>query len=404
MIKKIYEEYEDREIKIQLITENGKLSGNIEDYDFKAKMDSNHVISFEDDSYKAETVNGKLFYRGKSNYNEFFKTKVKNFGVEFNPELRITHPMYGISFELLLELSKIGVHNGYVCNNTRRSGYNIYHGKMKDLIEIPGYLLKQYVFDSLYIDRNGPNDVKSETMYDKGTQVCKKEYENGKLKLFNDYENGILSEYNKQGQRIRETHGDTIREYNEQGQLIKETIGEKFKVFDSQGKVIDSNEIREQYNSIVDKYNAVKNKYSDLNKLTNDIIKNDFCIDIGTGQFINQETCFDRHNRYIGEAFRILHLDYIKAWKELETKLEAKLETKEIYKTLNWNSDNHLIEKTEVMKEYSDFFENNLELIAQFTLTIDKFKELLNSPDVKKINRSLKKATTSSEIKSIIGL
>jgi hypothetical protein len=190
-------------------------------------------------------------------------------------------------------------------------------------------------------------------------------------------------------------------EYNESGKLYKETIGDSFKVFNIEGKVIDSKEIRDNNNTILEEYNKIKAEYNTINDATNEIIINDFCIDISSGQYTNQSQCYTSDNEYIGEALKILHLDYIKAWKALIPEYE-KLNSVE--NSLQWRSNTQFLEKIDVLKGYVDFYSKNLSLIKEFTITIDKFKEILKSPDVKKVNKSLKKISTSNEIKLIIGI
>jgi len=302
---------------------------------------------------------------------------------QLKPVFNYSDAYVTIEFELDLYL-QIVKNDSYsfslVLNNSDYDddSYNKYNVSINAL----KYYFSNLTLDGLYRSYEDYSGNCFDILYVNGKETWKKNY----------YHDGTLKNY---------AHGDTLLEYNESGKLFKETIGNNFKVFDAEGKIIDSKEIRDNYNIMLSEYNRIKDEYNSVNNTTNEIIKNDFCIDISSGQYINQYQCYTSDNEYIGEAFKILHLDYITAWKALIPEYEK---LNGVENSLQWKSNIQFLEKIDVLNGYVDFYNKNLSLIKEFSISIDKFKELLKSPDVKKINKSLKKASTSSEIKSIIGI
>ncbi|MCA9749025.1 MAG: hypothetical protein KC414_07955, partial [Romboutsia sp.] len=110
-------------------------------------------------------------------------------------------------------------------------------------------------------------------------------------------------------------------------------------------------------------------------------------MDLNTGEYINQYECFNKENEFIGEAFKILHFKYIDDWKALIPNIEK---LNDITNSLDWNSDTQFLHKIDILKGYTKFYKQNILLIEDFNTTINKFKELMSSSEVKKINKSLK--------------
>jgi antitoxin component YwqK of YwqJK toxin-antitoxin module len=236
--------------------------------------------------------------------------------------------------------------------------------------------------------------------YEDGTEKWKKNfYSDGSLRMYTNADSTM--EYNEAGMLIKESVGETVKEYDVSGSLTKKLVGDKFWVYDKEGNVIDSDEIRTQYKEVNDQYEKTIATYNQFNRATNEIIENDFCLDIGTGEF--KSICYTKDNEYIYEAFKTLHMDYLNTWKGYEVSLDEVL-AKYPDGSINWKKNIQFPEKIEIMEATIAFCSLNMELIFEFNETIEKFQDLLDDPDVKKINKSFKKAENASEIKALVSL
>ncbi|MBN1253286.1 MAG: hypothetical protein JXA16_14195 [Bacteroidales bacterium] len=380
----IFKRYdEDGTITFEVKTKNGIVS-DITDY-YGITIKNNRFEKVGINVLSSEIKDGKYYvYSDRSGYEQkkyvYYKIPEKHY-FQLKPIFNYSDNYGLIEFDLDLYL-QIKKDESYsfslILNNSDYDDNNKWDYSVGAL----RYYFNELLPDGVYKSYDVNNGNCYEIFYDDGKETWKKNY----------YHDGTLKNY---------ANGDTLMEYNEDGKLVKETIADDFRVFDTEGKVIDSKEIRENYNTVLEEYNNSKEKYNTINDATNDIIKNDFCIDLSSGHYINQYQCYNKDNESIGEAFKILHLDYIAAWKALIPEYER---LKNIENSLPWRSNSHFIEKTDVLKGYTAFYNQNLSLIDEFTITIEKFKELMNTTDIKKINKSLKKASTSNEIKTIVGL
>jgi hypothetical protein len=209
-------------------------------------------------------------------------------------------------------------------------------------------------------------------------------YENGNIKQDSSYNKKIL--------------------YAENGSKRTEIEGNKFKVYDENGKIIDSDEIRVKYNELVDKYTYLGEEYQPLNDEINLRLKDFFCINNTTGEFLN--VCYTKDNQYIFQAFQTLHFEFLKTWKDdyLQKYNNTIKDLGYSYSTLNWKSESQWIEKSNVLSAEIIKLSQNIELNKNFYAVMQKFGEVLASPEVKKTNKSLKDINDTIEIKRLLGL
>ena len=145
-------------------------------------------------------------------------------------------------------------------------------------------------------------------------------------------------------------------------------------------------------------------EYGPLNDEINLRLKDFFCINDTTGEFL--KVCYTKDNQYIYKAFQTLHYEYLRTWKD-DYYQKYKNTLKDLgysIATVDWKNEVQLIEKINLFNAEISLLSQNIPLNKSFYSIMKKFGEILASPDVKKTNKSLKDINDIKEINRIVSL
>ena len=383
---------EGGKITLNISTTGGKVS-DFETFGITIKNNKFEKVAIN--TITSEIRDNKYYVNQKGQYAYYDIPEQHNFNLDavFNYSDNFT-----IEFDLDLTLREENSNFSLNLNSSYYDDYNKYDYSASSFI----YYISKLTINGIVksIDRNGNN---LEINYENGKDIWEKNfYADGTLKRYKEGQN--TKEYNEKGVLIKQIQGDNIKEYNEKGLLSKETQGNKFKIYDEGGKIIDSNEIREKYNELNNQLNSLNKEYGPLNDEINLRLKDFFCINDTTGEFL--KVCYTKDNQYIYKAFQTLHYEYLRTWKD-DYYQKYKNTLKDLgysIATVDWKNEVQLIEKINLFNAEISLLSQNIPLNKSFYSIMQKFGEILASPDVKKTNKSLKDINDIKEINRIVSL
>ncbi|MCA9749026.1 MAG: hypothetical protein KC414_07960 [Romboutsia sp.] len=226
-------------VVIEISLENGKIS-DLNDY-YGLTIKDNRIEKVGINTVTEEIVNGKYYVSMKPQYEPI---RYAYYNIPENPSFSFdakfiyddawTVGTGHLDFGLKLDLRGDFNTNDYFTLTLSSLKFDD-DNKWTYSANAMAYYFSKLTLDGVYKSYDKIGNA-YEINYEDGIEKWKKNY----------FQNGILKSY---------TRGDTISEYKENGKLFKETIGKDYKIFDTDGKVIDSKEIRANYNSSLEEYN-----------------------------------------------------------------------------------------------------------------------------------------------------
>lgn len=354
-------------------------------------------------------------------------TKIKSWGIqiELSPEMNVNPYNDYLNFNLSYKIPGASIFKKiFVVNYNERS--NDLSGLFTDYW-VNGY--SDVGFYREYSRKNKNLSFESYTALENNTLVVKYKkwfYENGKLEEF--WDSKTTKKYSDNGNLNEKISADTIQRYFENGLLALDSTSKysrayflngkisrdismdsgsvnTYKIYDTTGTIIFQGEIKTSISNknkdaqaIMEKLNY---KYTwaeeNMKFLPNIAFKNSWA----QIQFYN-----DKNDIILGSY---LFKFYQELWNQLTLEGVNLNNSLKPFQNLNWNESYGLIEKDVIPKDiYLNlrflYYSKATSIYSQMDGLINKFELILKSADKKKVIKSLKKATSDSEIKSILGI
>ena len=356
-------------------------------------------------------------------------TKIKSWDIriELSPVMSVNPMNEYLNFNLSYKIPGASIFDKiFVVNFNERSNdlsglFNEYWKK--------GY--SDVGFYRKYSRKNKNLSYESYTALENNTLVVKYKkwfYENGKLKEF--WDSKTTKKYSENGTLNEKISADTIQRYFENGLLALDSTSKysrayflngkisrdismvsgsvnTYKIYDTLGSIIFQGEIKTSISNKNKDALAIEEKLNykyTLAEENMESIKKDVAY-----KNLNHETIIfynDENDKILGGY---LFKFYQELWNQLTLEGVYLNNSLKPFQNLNWDESYGRIEKDVIPKDiYLNlcflYYSKATSIYSQMDGLINKFELILKSADKKKVIKSLKKATSDSEIKSILGI